>query len=126
MPLQLTSVRIGAPRRADEGLRLGTVRYLPRGVKKSDYGTLDLFDVWVPNLAPSRALLQSFKGATGGAEKFFARYRTEMQATEPRQLIELLARIAQQTPLSIACYCEDETSCHRSVLAELIRSAANA
>lgn len=125
MALSISTARIGTPKRPGEGLRLGTVRYLPRGVKKTDYARHNLFDVWLPNLAPSRKLLQSFKdeGLTVGT--FFSRYRHEMRATEPRQLIALLARVAQQTPLSIGCYCEDETRCHRSVLIELIRAAAN-
>jgi len=124
MPLQLSTVRIGSPRQRGEGLRLGTVRYLPRGVKKSDYSRRDLFDVWLPNLAPSRELLRSFKDDDLSVKAFFTRYRAEMNETEAKQLIELLARLAQHTPISIACYCEDETRCHRSVLAELIRAAA--
>jgi uncharacterized protein YeaO (DUF488 family) len=30
-------IRLGSPRAAREGLRLGTVRRPPRGVRKSDY-----------------------------------------------------------------------------------------
>jgi uncharacterized protein YeaO (DUF488 family) len=103
---------------------MGTVRFLPRGVKKSDYRERDMFDVWLPNLAPSRELLRAFKDEEIPVRTFFARYRAEMKETEPRQLIELLAHVAQHTPLSIGCYCEDETRCHRSVLSDLIRAAA--
>lgn len=123
MSLQLSTVRIGSPRQRGEGLRLGTVRYLPRGVKKSDYSKRDLFDVWLPNLAPSRELLRAFMDDNLTVRTFFAKYRSEMKATEPRQLIELLAEVAQHTPLSIACYCEQESRCHRSVLRELITAA---
>jgi uncharacterized protein YeaO (DUF488 family) len=123
MSLLLRTVRIGSPRQSGEGLRLGTVRYLPRGVKKSDYSKCDQFDVWLPNLAPSRELLRTFKDDDLTVLAFFAKYRSEMKETEPRQLIELLGRIAEHTPLSIACYCEDESRCHRSVLADLIRAA---
>jgi uncharacterized protein YeaO (DUF488 family) len=124
MALHFRTARIGSPRQPDEGLRLGTVRYLPRGVRKADYSQRDLFDVWLPNLAPSRELLRSFKDDDLSVKAFFTRYRAEMHETEPRQLIELLAHLAQHTSISIACYCEDETRCHRSVLAELIRTAA--
>jgi uncharacterized protein YeaO (DUF488 family) len=122
--LRLSTIRIGSPREAGEGLRLGTVRFLPRGVKKADYQKRDLFDVWLPNLAPSRDLLRAFKDEEIPVRTFFARYRAEMKETEPRQLIELLAHVAQHTPLSISCYCEDETRCHRSVLSDLIRTAS--
>ena len=48
-------VRLGSPRARGEGLRLGTVRRPPRGVKKQDYARLDYYDVWLPDLAPSRS-----------------------------------------------------------------------
>ena len=46
-------VRLGTPRRPDEGIRLGTVRRPPRGVRKTDYAALDYYDVWLPELSPS-------------------------------------------------------------------------
>jgi uncharacterized protein YeaO (DUF488 family) len=52
---------------------------------------------------------------------FFRQYRKEMENTEPRQVIKLLAEIAKRTPIAFCCYCEDERRCHRSVLIELIR-----
>ena len=45
-------VRLGTPRAKGEGLRLGTVRRPPRGVKKKDYARLDYYDLWLPELAP--------------------------------------------------------------------------
>lgn len=47
-------VRLGKPRLRGEGLRLGTVRRPPRGVKKADYARRDYFDLWLPELAPSQ------------------------------------------------------------------------
>src|SRR5262249_51787618 len=46
-------VRLGSPRAPGEGVRIGTVRRPPRGVPKSEYATRDLYDVWLPGLAPS-------------------------------------------------------------------------
>ena len=46
-------VQLGSRRRRGEGLRIGTVRRPPRGVRKRDYAKRDFFDVWLPNLAPS-------------------------------------------------------------------------
>jgi uncharacterized protein YeaO (DUF488 family) len=43
MPVRV--VRLGTPRHADEGLRIGTVRRPPRGVLKADFGRLDWYDV---------------------------------------------------------------------------------
>ena len=52
-------IRLGSPRAKDEGLRIGTVRRPPRGVRKEDYAAKDIYDVWFPNLAPSEALLKT-------------------------------------------------------------------
>ena len=51
-------VRLATPRARREGLRLGTVRLLPRGVKKQDYARLDYYDAWLPELAPSDKLVK--------------------------------------------------------------------
>ena len=124
MPLQFRTVQIGSSRQPGEGLRIGTVRFLPRGVPKTEYRDRNLFDLWLPILAPSRALLKAFR--TGMPLKtFFRRYRTEMAQTDPRQVIQLLAELAKSTPIAIGCYCDDESRCHRSVLGELIREAAD-
>jgi len=43
MPIRV--VRLGSPRTKGEGLRLGTVRRPPRGVKKADYARRDYYDL---------------------------------------------------------------------------------
>jgi len=50
-------VRLGSARYPEEGLRIGTVRRPPRGVRKTDYASRDFFDVWLPELAPSASLV---------------------------------------------------------------------
>ena len=45
-------MRLGTPRVAGEGLRIGTVRRPPRGVPKSDFARRDFYDTWLPNLSP--------------------------------------------------------------------------
>ena len=49
-------IRLGTPRLRNEGLRLGTVRRPPRGVRREDYASKDYFDLWFPDLAPSAPL----------------------------------------------------------------------
>ena len=44
--------------RRTKGVRLGTVRRPPRGVKKEDFARRDYYDVWVPELAPSAPLVK--------------------------------------------------------------------
>lgn len=126
--MALHTFRIGDPKGNDDSLRIGTVRYLPRGVRKSEYARRGLFEVWLPGVAPSRALIAWLKSREWNAtvaKTFFARYEREMLAsTEARQTIKLLAAMAKRTPIGIGCYCEDERRCHRSALARLIRRAA--
>lgn len=124
--MAIHTFQIGTPRRRGEGLRLGTVRYLPRGVKKHDYARLDYFDVWMPLLAPSRELLTEFQKRLAEDDRalrqFFARYRRELlRETETRQTLSALARLGAHASFAIGCYCEDETRCHRSELMKVLR-----
>lgn len=118
-------VRLGSPRHPGEGLRLGTVRRPPRGVPKDEYAARDIYDVWLPTLAPSEALLKEARAAAAeGDDKawksFVRRYRAEMKAPEVRALLDVLAALSHQTNFAVGCYCADESRCHRSVLRELL------
>jgi uncharacterized protein YeaO (DUF488 family) len=117
-------VRLGTPRVQDEGLRLGTVRRPPRGVKKEEYARRDFFDVWVPDLAPSAELvswLLSEPITDPRWNKFVRSYRAEMKDARSDRLLALLAALSRQTDFSVGCYCENEEHCHRSILRELLR-----
>lgn len=119
-------VRLGEPRAPDEGLRLGTVRRPPRGVKKQNYASQDFFDVWVPELAPSAPLV-SWALSEPYTDKRWAKYesayRSEMKKPPASRLIALLAALSHQTNFSVGCYCENESRCHRSILRELLADA---
>ena len=119
-------VQLGRAKKPDEGLRLGTVRLLPRGVKKEDYARRDYFDLWLPELAPSRALV-AYALAKPWTDARWAtykrRYLGEMRRAEARRLIALLAVLSREVNFSIGCYCESPARCHRSLLAELLRDA---
>lgn len=117
-------VRLGSARTEGEGLRVGTARRPPRGVRKEDYARLNYYDVWMPELAPSQkwvsfALAEPWTDARW--KKFEQNYRREMKDPGPSRLLELLAALSKATDLSVGCYCEDETRCHRTVLRELLR-----
>ena len=120
----LQIVRLGSPRGKGEGLRIGAARRPPRGVKKKDYARLDYYDVWLPELAPSRKTV-SWALAQPWTEKRWAKfardYRREMRRPEAQHLLEVLARLSRQANFSIGCYCEDESRCHRSILRELLK-----
>ena len=115
-------VRLGGPRAAGEGLRLGTVRRPPRGVPKAEHASRDFYDAWLPELAPSEELVKEAQQAVDERawRAFERRYRAEMKRPEASRLLDLLAALSHQTNLSVGCYCEDESHCHRSVLRELL------
>lgn len=121
MPIRI--VRLGTPRNPDEGLRLGTVRRPPRGVRKEDYAARDYYDVWLPELAPSAPLVSSILSEPFTPKlwtTFERRYRQEMRQPAAQRLLALLTALSSQTNLSVGCYCEDETRCHRSILRKLL------
>src|SRR4051812_10696605 len=103
-------VRLGSARQLEEGLRIGTVRRPPRGVRKQDYAVRDYFDVWLPELAPSAplvswALSQSFTPERWAS--YARRYKRQMSQPTARRLIGLLAALSAQTNFSVGCYCVD-------------------
>ena len=118
-------VRLGSKRARGEGLRIGTVRRPPRGVRKEDFAAKDIYDVWYPNLAPSETLLKEFWPieSDGDWRSFKRQYLAEMKQTDAKRSIELLAALSHHTALSVGCYCEDESRCHRSLLRELFAKA---
>lgn len=115
-------VRLGTPRRKDEGTRIGTVRRPPRGVPKSEFAKQDWYDVWFPTLAPSVATMKLGQEAQTPAQwaAFARKYRAEMAAPDASHAIELLAALSHRSDFSVGCYCADERRCHRSVLRELL------
>ena len=116
-------VQLGSPRVPGEGLRLGTVRRPPRGVPKAEFASRDFYDVWLPDLAPSEALVKQGQEASDDRawRAFEKRYRTEMKRPEAARLLALLAALSSQTAFSVGCYCDDEARCHRSVLRALLQ-----
>ena len=116
-------VQLGTARLRHEGVRLGTVRRPPRGVKKSRHASENWYDVWLPNLAPSAALLSTAKRIKTDSDwkRFVVRYETEMAKPEASRLLDLLAALSHQTNFSVGCYCHDERRCHRSILQRLLR-----
>jgi uncharacterized protein YeaO (DUF488 family) len=115
-------VRLGSPREEGEGLRIGTVRRPPRGVRKEDYRSKNIYDVWFPNLSPSESLLKEAQAANDDKswKVFKRRFVAELKLPEASKDLDLLAALSHQTNMSMGCYCENESRCHRSILRELL------
>jgi uncharacterized protein YeaO (DUF488 family) len=92
-------------------------------VPRAEHASRDFYDVWLPELSPSEALVKL--GLAAADERswatFVRRYRAEMKRPEAARLLDLLAALSHQTDVSVGCYCADASRCHRSVLRELLR-----
>ena len=120
--MAITILRLGSPRKANEGIRLGTVRRPPRGVRKTEFAKRDFYDLWLPALSPSQKLVSiALKSDDARSWQAFERkFRAEMREPDAARLLDLLAALSHQTNFSIGCYCENEERCHRSVLRALL------
>jgi len=116
-------VKLGSPRAEDEGLRIGTVRRPPRGVPKLDFAKRNFYDVWLPTLSPSDALVTQGLAAKDLKDwkKFERSFLKEMSRSDASKVLDLLAALSHGANFSIGCYCEDENRCHRSVLRALLQ-----
>ena len=122
--MTIHTYRYGSPRECEEGLRIGTARYLPRGVKREDWQRKGYFDLWVPLLAPDPEYIKKYLGGDMTFAAFSRHYLARMKQSECRQVIALLAGVSLFLPISLGCYCEDESHCHRSLLHKLVAAEA--
>lgn len=123
--MSIRIVRLGTPRAPDEGLRVGTVRRPPRGVPKTEFASQDWYDVWYPNLAPSVETMKQAQEAQKEESPtqwnaFVRKFKSEMAEPDASRSLDLLAALSHGASLSVGCYCEDESRCHRSVLRSLL------
>jgi len=124
--LRITTFQIGTPTKRGEGLRIGVTRRPPRGVPKTRWVRDGYFDVWLPALAPSAKLLARVKSRDfddpAVRKLFFDSYERELLATaESRQTVQFVAQVAAHIPISIGCFCGDESRCHRLRLIKIIQ-----
>jgi uncharacterized protein YeaO (DUF488 family) len=91
-------------------------------VPKTEFASRNYYDVWLPEVAPSDELVKAAQQATDAKQwsSFVKHYRSEMKVPAASRLLDLLAALSHTTNLSIGCYCEDESRCHRSVLRSLL------
>jgi uncharacterized protein YeaO (DUF488 family) len=121
--MAISIVRLGTPRLAGEGLRIGTVRRPPRGVRKDSYAAENWYDIWYPELSPTPKLMAQGRASRTQDEwdAFVRRFRRQMSESSASRALDLLAALSKSTNFSIGCYCEREDRCHRSVLRALFK-----
>ena len=121
--MAISIVRLGTPRFSGEGPRLGTVRRPPRGVRKDDYAKRDFYDVWLPELAPSAAIVKwalSRPWTDARWKQFSKKYRAEMGKAPAEHILQALTALSATSDFAVGCYCEDQSRCHRSLLREIL------
>jgi uncharacterized protein YeaO (DUF488 family) len=120
--MSIRVVQLGSPRLPREGLRIGTVRRPPRGIRKSHVARKDFYDVWLPVLSPSATLVRAAREARSAAQwrVFSRKFYAEMRRPEAARILDLLAAMSSRTNFSVGCYCRDETRCHRGILRKLL------
>jgi uncharacterized protein YeaO (DUF488 family) len=126
--IQLGTFQIGTPMHPDDGLRIAVTRRPPRGIPKSAWKSVGQFDVWFPALAPSAELLERFHPQRESDPKLWKRFlgayeKELLSSAESRQTLALIQEIAARMPVSIGCFCADESRCHRSRLREVLLRA---
>ncbi|KVE32578.1 DUF488 domain-containing protein [Burkholderia sp. TSV86] len=119
--MSISIVQLGAPRAADEGVRIGTVRRPPRGVPKAQFASRNYYDVWLPTLSPSAELVAEAQAAISDAEwrAFERKFRAEMSRGDASKVLDVLAVLSATANFAVGCYCDDEARCHRGILRRL-------
>ncbi len=105
------------PPAPDDGHRVLTTNYWPRGISLERAGT------YVRALAPTRGLLRAFKDGEIDWPAYRERYLAEMQGDEQRRLIGELAAEARRGVVTVMCVCRETEQCHRFLLRTLIEQA---
>src|SRR5262245_12716600 len=109
------------PVEADDGQRILICRYRPRGLKKAD----ETWDLWLPELGPSKELHAAVYGKGGAPPLPWTAYRraylTEMLSQKPL-IADLAGRVRGGHTVTLLCSssCVRENRCHRSLLKSLI------
>lgn len=92
---------------------------------KTEFASQNWYDVWFPNLAPSSETMKLGQAAETPAQwaAFGKAYKAELATPTAKHDLALLAALSHTTNLSVGCYCEQESRCHRAILRELLAAA---
>lgn len=116
------------PRQRGDGIRILICRYRPRGLPKAK----ETWDVWLPDLGPSRELHAAYYGKNGPPiswQEYAERYRREIAERPPAiqdQIAELAELLREGKTVTLLCSraCTDENRCHRSLLRAILEQRA--
>ena len=116
MPVHATKTIYDPVEPEADGLRILATRFWPRGVQRA------AADLYLPDLAPSKDLLQAFKAGQVPWPEFQRRYKAEMKGQT--SLLRTLRWLdARGDILTVMCSCEATEQCHRYILKGMIGRA---
>jgi len=110
--------RVYEPASPDDGYRVLATRYWPRGVRK------DAVHEYHSKLAPSRDLIREYQRGGLSWPDFGRKYKQELSSEALQVELRRLARMASSKTITLLCFCELETDCHRTLLKEAIIESA--
>ena len=117
MSIKLKSLR--ESRVSSDGLRILITRFRPRYVKKGK----ENWDSWYRELAPSRQLWYDYFKSNKIDWSHYRERFIEQMKDNPKsiELIHWLAKFENNdnNNVTLLCFCENEKSCHRSIVKEL-------
>ena len=119
MTIKLKSLRQSED--SSDGLRILITRFRPRYVKKGN----ENWDAWYRELAPSRQLWYDyFKSHKIDWNQYKRRFIVQMRDNPKSiELIQWLSRFENKNSnVTLICFCENEKSCHRSIVRDLAAS----
>ena len=114
--------------RKRDGLRILATRFRGR------YMPVNRYDVWMPNLAPSEALMRSIQGGLITWSQFSRKYQKELRETGSidrrnrviknhgqKFTLRLLQKLSRSQNVTLMCHCdEDQQQCHRHLLRNVL------
>lgn len=102
---------------AADGLRVLVDGLWPRGMTKDEAQ----LDRWARDVAPSRELRRWFGHDPDRFEEFVELYRSELDEDEREEILDDLADVAEEGPLTLLTATRDVDHSHARVLAEELR-----
>ena len=95
-----------------DGKRVLVMTLWPRGVSK------DKVDVWMKELGTPRDLIKRYKSGKISWEEYAPAYRGSLKGKEG--LLKQLAAESKRGTITLLCTEKDPSTCHRSILKEVI------
>jgi len=106
--------RIYDPPSEDDGYRVLSTRYWPRGVSR------DAADEYQSKIAPSRELIKQYQRGDLTWQQFGRRYKAELSNEASQVELRRLGSMAKRRVITLLCYCPMDGDCHRTLLREAI------